>query len=297
VEAGFHMNSETEEALIYQEQSRTGNGPKIYGLFPNGRVEEFVKSHTLTHEEASRPEFLTDLGKVYARFHAMDLPLSRDYMRLLFGKVNINKELFYTPEMKETGIDFDFLLSIDFDHEMQMMKKVVDSVDSRDVLLQFDNHFLNVLTLEKSEGRNSQRDLRVMLIDYEISMYGKRFLDFGGHFNARMYNVANRNGSKASGHEFPPERERQLFLREYLKEYIRINGGDYNETIDNEEHLMLESEVGSLFCSLSMSSAILQMGDNFKSEPFFFSFADILLRFYLKKKENMKKRFPHLSLN
>lgn len=294
VQFGFHMNSEVEESLIYQQASLSGIGPKIYGFFKGGRVEEYVRSHCLTHHEAALPEFISDLAKAYARFHTIDLPLERGHEWELFSKTVIDQEFFKRPELVATGIDFDLLLSIDFDAEFAMLKKVFYAVESKDVLLQFDNHFLNVLSLEDQE--QGKRDLRVMLIDYEIAFYGKRMIDFGGHFNARMLDASGKT-TKASGHDYPDEGQRRLFLREYLKEIKLIDPMTFDPKIDNEDHLLLESQVGSLFTSLSMTASMLKMAERFISEPIIFTLCEVLGKFYMKKKEELKNTYKFLPFN
>jgi hypothetical protein len=64
--------------------SRRGWGPKVYGFFPGGQLEEyFVGSHTLTAKEAWDVVVRCAVAKSYARLHSLQLPLRRDCGKLV----------------------------------------------------------------------------------------------------------------------------------------------------------------------------------------------------------------------
>ena len=62
---------DAEEVLFFAEMARRGWGPKLYGVFDGGRVEEFVVSHTLTPEESKHPAVMKDLAQGFARVHSL----------------------------------------------------------------------------------------------------------------------------------------------------------------------------------------------------------------------------------
>ena len=72
------INSALVQSLIFYEQSRRGWGPKLLGLFEDGRVEEFVDCHTLTAEEAFKPDMIKDVAKAFARFNSHKFPFSQE---------------------------------------------------------------------------------------------------------------------------------------------------------------------------------------------------------------------------
>ena len=292
---GFVVNTEVGEALIYQQQSMTGDGPKLYGVFPGGRIEEYIPSHTLTHEEASRPEVMKDLAKAYARFHQIQLPLEKNLQPQVFPEVKFNRELI--SKLDKKVIDVDLLLSTDWNREMKLMKRVVDSVESKDVLLQYDLQFLNILSRDDyPECMKQGHDLRVVLIDYELAFYGKRLIDLGGHFVCRLLDFKNQ--TKISGHEFPGEEERLYFIREYIKEIKKLKPSDFDPNgIDNEYHLMKEADIGALYFSLSKVVTQLSLGESLVNEPGFFMAAGILAKFYFGWKKTLQEKYdcPELT--
>jgi choline/ethanolamine kinase len=76
--------SAAQQAIVYWEMSRRGWGPKVYGFFPGGQLEEyFVGSHTLTAKEAWDVVVRCAVAKSYARLHSLQLPLRRDCGKLI----------------------------------------------------------------------------------------------------------------------------------------------------------------------------------------------------------------------
>jgi len=60
--------NDSEEAIIYFEQGRSGNGPHIYGIFKGGRVEQFIPSHTAKDADLANPEFIKEYAIKLARY-------------------------------------------------------------------------------------------------------------------------------------------------------------------------------------------------------------------------------------
>ena len=76
--------SAAQQAIVYWEMSRRGWGPKIYGFFAGGRLEEyFLESHALTAVECSQPDIRREVAKSYARLHSLRLPLRPDSSKLI----------------------------------------------------------------------------------------------------------------------------------------------------------------------------------------------------------------------
>ena len=71
------VNSPLVQSLISHEVSKRGWGPKLYGLFDSGRIEEYVDSRVLLASEAFEEQMASHVAKAYARFHSLDLPLEK----------------------------------------------------------------------------------------------------------------------------------------------------------------------------------------------------------------------------
>ena len=288
----FPLTSEVEETLVFHHQSMTGCGSKLYGVFSGGLVQEYIESHTLGHQEAGKPEVIQDLAKAYAMFHLHDLPFDRSKMQVFFEPHPCNEEILRSPIITEAGIDVTNLISFVSvrEKEMEFVKKIVSTVETKEVLLHFDCQFLNVLVRDKASPKTG---LKTALIDYEICFYGPRMMDFGGHFCGRMMDAAGKK-SMISGHDYPPEDQRRLFLQEYLQEIQRLDPENFDPKIDNLEHLMLESEVGSLVYSFLIVSSSLAVAEKFLKNPILFSYCGHFCDYYIRKKPEVMKSYPQL---
>ncbi|KIH59990.1 Choline/ethanolamine kinase, partial [Ancylostoma duodenale] len=58
--------------------SAHGYGPKLLGIFPGGRIEEFIPSRTLTKEEMSDPRFAIPLAALNAKLNSIEMPLPKN---------------------------------------------------------------------------------------------------------------------------------------------------------------------------------------------------------------------------
>ena len=172
---------------------------------------------------------------------------------------------------------------------MAFVRKLIEKANSKQVLLQFDCHFLNILSREEE----TQDKLRTVLVDYEISCYGPRLADIGAHFVNRLVDVSCTE-HKSSGYPFPPENERRMFIREYLKELKELDPDNFDPEVDNEDHLFLESEVGTISYPFLMVNACLPMVKSFLHDPVLLTYFEILLEFYYKRKDEVAALFPNL---
>jgi len=68
--------SRTEELrILYVLSTEYGLGPKVYGTFGNGRVEQFFPSRALTAEEMRMPTVSQGIARRMRELHSVDLRL------------------------------------------------------------------------------------------------------------------------------------------------------------------------------------------------------------------------------
>ena len=296
------INSEAEEGLICHQQSKSGNGPKIYGFFPGGRVEEFIPSHTLGYDEAVQPEIIKDVASSYARYHCQG-PIEIDKTRYdkMFQVKPHSTFVFKHPRLldcwisffscccrqpAEKGLRFDSFLALDIAAELKLMKKVIHATASKHVILHYDTNYLNILVRDEPSEENK---LKTVLIDYEASLYGPRLLDFVGHFNARMVSPKG-----LSGYEIPNEEQRKFFVKCYSEEIRKLYPDNFDEELDSEDHLMMEVDVGLAAVGLVMGATALPFAHWFLFVPQFFKFFSILTESYMDRKKGLMEKYPQL---
>lgn len=293
---GFSPTNEVQETLIYNEVSKYGCGPKLFAVFDDFKVIEFIDSETLTPQLASDPIIMKEVAKSMARYHSMDLPIDRRG----FGILKKTEELIEkVPElydfwnqaknsvkdkirdMKEVE---DFL-KWDIIKELHTLQEIGVKVNSRVVLIHGDPNFSNRLVRKTAQLPDQ---LMVLSCDFEFSCYSERAFDIGGHFCNFMFEFSKPG--HLSGHAMPDEDDRKLFLKEYLQEtkklkYLR----DFDELgRDSLDNIMYEADYGILVYLLFLIGWLRHTFKTyFKDHP---SFCDIF-SFMINKYEEFKQKF------
>lgn len=164
---------------------------------------------------------------------------------------------------------------------------------SQEIVVMFGS--TNYIFLQRSMIRDSvQADQqKVLLIDYEMGFWAPRGIDIGSHWVNRMIKW-NGIDTKVSGHAFPSEDQRTLFVKEYLKELQRINPKRFNEDErDTEQHVMMEADFGVLFFTLFFSTILMKHSINFSREPSFLTVIPVFQSVYQKHKELCFKKYKN----
>ena len=255
------INSPLVQAMICYEQSRRGWGPKLYGLFEKGRIEEFIHCRTLKHEEAFIPEINKDIAKALARFHSLKLPIKQEiyYLdRATCSSWDEKREdigLFLESSKEETDAVKNMKLLYDFPmhQEQTWLESVRSKIRQRKAFCTFDPNYLNKLV--RNEKPCDPNATRVLLIDYDLSAYSHRGYDIGGHFVLRMFDWSGRgdkSNEKISGQPYPSESERMEFLSAYLEESEKLLDDFDKNSIDSLEQLTLEADFSVFVYLLSL---------------------------------------------
>lgn len=292
-------NNFIEEVIIFYEASKLSIGPKLYGAYVNGRVEEYVKSHTLRSSDVVNPAIRSAIARKFAAFHTLKVPIRRtkqdDLNRIALRDMKKfhprQERLKCIPNEFKNVTDYTFLLEFDFLKEYLWITCVAERVTSRVGLLLGDNNYLNVLV---REGNLAQGQSRVVLIDYEAAFYGPRCLDFGGHFVSRIIDWS-LPGENATNVDILSDDERDHWITEYREELLALKGYpdlDANG-IDSIDHIREEADMGILMQCLLWSFFIFNRLETFKVDNAFARAPQLLLDTYLRHKPAFVARYPH----
>ncbi|KAG4080130.1 hypothetical protein HA402_008201 [Bradysia odoriphaga] len=252
---------EVNETLVFYAISLAGLGPRLYGSFDGGRVEEFVPSHVLREKDyEQRPETVLELARKLARFHALNLPISKERNPILEACEHHlqNRDLEKFRKVAEhvgmTNIsDFE---NFDVKSEINWLKKLESSVGGRIVTTIGDINKNNILILDKSDKLGE----RVMIIDYEGVSMDFRGRDIGQIFLMKI--VENNDGKLCRSCDYPDEAWRRKFITEYLKETKSLNNFMWNENLDTLEHLVMETEFFMFHSIHVILGFLLNQGDD-----------------------------------
>ena len=295
------INSPLVQSLIFYEQSKRGWGPKLFGLFENGRVEELVDCHTLTAEEAFTSEMIKDLAKAYARFNSHNLPLGKEPRNMLQEAMlsvepskNYLRELIKSGdvrELNEANYPFEEVLNFPYYTEIKWTQSIASKIKQRLVFCTLDNNYLNRLV--RNIKQDDENATRTLIIDFDLSGYEYRGFELAGHFVMRMFDFSK--DSKRSNFSIPTKSERTEFLIAYLEE-CKLLFDDFDpNSLDSLEHLILEVDFNLCCYSLACVTYCVQMVKLFQQDPSFGrAYVQTMLDLQKEMKETFCKKYPSM---
>uniref|UniRef100_A0A673JM47 ethanolamine kinase n=1 Tax=Sinocyclocheilus rhinocerous TaxID=307959 RepID=A0A673JM47_9TELE len=168
------------ESVMFAILAERELGPKLYGIFPQGRLEQFVPSRKLSTDELSVPGIFAEIAEKITRFHGMRMPFNKE-PKWLFGTMEkyMDQVLQLTFTREHHLRNFSRLLSYNLPQEMDSLKCLLESTPSPVVFCHNDLQEGNILLLSSRENTDRQR---LMLIDFEYSSYNYRGFDIGNFF-------------------------------------------------------------------------------------------------------------------
>lgn len=296
------INSPLVQSLIFYEQSRRGWGPKLFGLFENGRVEEFVDSHTLTGAEAFTPEMIQDVSKAFARFHSHDLPINKephDMLHFVIKQVDKSRAALAEWTKSEeaakhdlSSFPIDELLNFPFEKEWRWIEWVRSKIKQRIVFCALDNNYLNRLVRNKKPS--DPNETQTLIIDYDTSAYSHRGFDIAGHFVCRLFDLSAEQ--KATKLPFPNDEEKAQFISSYLEECTKLFDDFDASSLDSIENVTLEVDFNlcaHLLLSVTYSLEMVQMIRMSIDAP---SFIKPVMALHQQMKEEFLKKYPAFLL-
>ncbi|XP_026338813.2 choline kinase alpha isoform X2 [Ursus maritimus] len=226
------------ESVMFAILAERSLGPKLYGIFPQGRLEQFIPSRRLDTEELSLPDISAEIAEKMATFHGMKMPFNKE-PKWLFG--TMEKYLNQVLRIKFAGEprvkQLHRLLRLNLPLELECLRSLLESTPSPVVFCHNDCQEGNILMLE---GRENSEKQRLMLIDFEYSSYNYRGFDIGNHFCEWMYdyNYEKYPFFRANTLKYPTKRQQLHFISNYLAAFH-----NEFENLSNEEKSIIEEEM------------------------------------------------------
>ncbi|CAL1277865.1 unnamed protein product [Larinioides sclopetarius] len=226
------LNVVVTEAATFMLLAERKLGPKLYGVFPNGRLEEFIPSRTLLCKDyrVMYPTIARELAKI----HALDVPIKKIPD---FFPVNMKKwlnDVETDSKLKNTTFEHSKLYAESIKWLTEEMKKSNSPV----VYCHNDLQGGNILFLEDSP---SEQDPRLMLIDFEFGAYNYRGFDLANQFSEWCfdYNTEEHPYFEYSSEKFPTEEEQISFIRAYLDQLVK-EGVIPSTSVEDEIKVILQ---------------------------------------------------------
>ncbi|XP_056621949.1 choline kinase alpha isoform X3 [Triplophysa dalaica] len=207
------------ESVMFAILAERELGPKLYGIFPQGRLEQFVPSRKLSTDELSVPVISAEIAEKIAKFHGMRMPFNKE-PKWLFGTMEkyMDQVLCLNFTRESHLLSFSHLLSYNLPKEMDNLKCLLKSTSSPVVFCHNDLQEGNILLLS---GRENEDQQRLMLIDFEYSSYNYRGFDIGNFFCEWSYDYTWDKFPffKANTKNYPPKEKQMQFFQSYLLEF------------------------------------------------------------------------------
>ena len=263
----FKVLDEQSEDLLFYELGERGLGPCLLGVFPGGRIEEYIESRTLTNADLLNPLIRRDYARKLGRFHSLDMPFVKDRIRVLhqIKKLMLDYEDNDGPEtlskrtllIKGTESASNYVVNFNWQDAYEFMREYERKVNGRITVTAWDVNRCNCLVREELDTFGE----RVTLIDMEFAGYNQRGLDLGGHFS--HWTMDMKAPDFISGLSYPELSIRRQFVKDYLDQ-CEHEGFDINrDGQDSIEHVLMEAEFYGMMNSLFVALFFVQPSEAF----------------------------------
>lgn len=293
---------EASEGIVFFANDVQGLGPKLLGVFDGGRVEEFVPSRLFTVADFADHNMAKELIRKLARFHALQLPLSKTKRDLLHISATYQDE--YVKEnllklAKRIDADPNELLYLDEDYaaEHEFLRSFEPKVGGRVVLGHGDLNTNNILVRDTPDRFNE----RVTLIDYEIAAREYRGCDLAQLLVCSMFAMTD-DGAFYLAAEWPDEQYRRMIFTEYLEETKKLNYFEFDANgVDSVDHLLMEVDFFVMYSLQLIKGFYRRMPNNefFQQQSeviikSWLAFIPLMGKMYAEHKNNFIERYSKL---
>uniref|UniRef100_A0A8C5R599 Ethanolamine kinase n=1 Tax=Leptobrachium leishanense TaxID=445787 RepID=A0A8C5R599_9ANUR len=207
------------ESVMFAILAERSLGPKLYGIFPQGRLEQYIPSRRLETCELRLPDLSSEIAIKMSRFHGMSMPFNKE-PKWLFGTMEkyLKQVLKIKFTMEPQARKLNTFLSYNLPKEMANLRSLLEATHSPVVFCHNDCQEGNILLLNKSENSEQQN---LMLIDFEYSSYNYRGFDLGNHFCEWIYDYTYEKFPffKATFSNYPTKKQQIHFLYSYMAEF------------------------------------------------------------------------------
>ncbi|XP_041652460.1 choline/ethanolamine kinase [Cheilinus undulatus] len=228
------------ESVMFAILAERSLGPRLYGIFPQGRLEQYLPNTRMRTDQLSDPAISAEIASKLSRFHQMVMPFNKE-PKWLFG--TIDKYMDQVMKLsfgREAHVKkYNKLMKLDLPAELESLRALLAATPSPVVFCHNDVQEGNILMLEEKDQSSTDH---LMLIDFEYSSYNYRGFDFGNHFCEWMYDYTYNQWPfyKATPDNYPTREQQLHFIRSYLAEQ-----GQYSDmTMDQsqiEEDMIIEA--------------------------------------------------------
>ncbi|KAF2881439.1 hypothetical protein ILUMI_24725 [Ignelater luminosus] len=206
------------ESVIFTLLSERGLGPKLHGIFPGGRIEQYVNARPLKTKELADEQLSVIIAQKMAAIHCMEVPLHKTpgWLWETIERWLKSSEKRLKGEVPE---HVKHLVDVDLRKEMMWLRQRLEYENSPVVFCHNDMQEGNIL-MRQDDSINNNTEPKIVLIDFEYCSYNYRSFDIANHFVEWMYDYTEKEHPffKANLENYPTDCQRLRFIRAYLDE-------------------------------------------------------------------------------
>ncbi|XP_045469692.1 choline/ethanolamine kinase isoform X2 [Harmonia axyridis] len=203
------------ESVIFTLLSERGLGPKLHGIFPGGRIEQYINARPLKNKELAIEKLSNMIAQKMGKIHSMEVPLDKEPSWLW----NTMERWLSTCTAPAKAQKFATKLpNVDLRAELDWLRARIEREGTEVVFCHNDMQEGNIL-MHQGEGSDPE-DPRLVLIDFEYCSYNYRAFDIANHFVEWVYDYTHKEYPFFTINEenYPNESQRLRFIMEYLAE-------------------------------------------------------------------------------
>lgn len=227
------------ESVMFAILAERTLGPKLYGIFPAGRLEQYLPNTRMRTDQLSEPPISAEIATKLARFHKMVMPFNKEPKWLLGTIDKYMDQVMKLRFNREAHVKkYNKLMKLDLPGELEKLRALLAATPSPVVFCHNDVQEGNILILDDDKSS----DGRLMLIDFEYSSYNYRGFDFGNHFCEWMYDYTYNQWPfyKATPEDYPSREQQLHFIRSYLAEQGQLSDSQAEQR-QMEEDMLIEA--------------------------------------------------------
>ncbi|CAJ1056897.1 choline/ethanolamine kinase [Xyrichtys novacula] len=228
------------ESVMFAILAERTLGPKLYGIFPQGRLEQYLPNTRMRTDQLSNAEISAEIATKLSRFHQMLMPFNKE-PKWLFGTIDkYMDQVMNLSFVREAHVKkYKKLMKLDLPAELDSLRALLAATPSPVVFCHNDVQEGNILMLDDKDQTLTDT---LMLIDFEYSSYNYRGFDFGNHFCEWMYDYTYNQWPfyKATPEDYPTREQQLHFIRSYLAEQSQHTDSAGDQT-QIEEDLIIEA--------------------------------------------------------
>ncbi|RXW16595.1 hypothetical protein EST38_g9258 [Candolleomyces aberdarensis] len=247
--SGSLISRPRELHILHKLSSVYRIGPRVFGTFENGRLEEYFDSTTLTAEDIRDPLISRWIGARMAEFHSVDMEVvspPSDIPETGIWKPSVKTcvsswlpyahEVLSLPSVRrEVALDLDITrFEKEWNIYLKWLSKVEDKRSGSAVVFGHnDAQYGNLLRLTNALEADEHR--QIIVVDFEYASPNPAAYDIGNHFHEWCANYHGNTPHLLDQSRYPTFTQRRNFYTSYIKHSNHLGKGAEDPVFDTSD--------------------------------------------------------------